>query len=98
MREDSERTRLAKTVGLLLYRYGTTILIAIGAWAAMWVRANAPTKEEFNALIEQVRGLREEQIKTGTYWRVIEDHEQRLRKLEANENRRFPMPRKETIP
>lgn len=93
MKEVSESRQMTRTVGLLIYRYGTTILIAIGAWAAMWVRQNAPTKEEFNHLIEQVHALREESIKANSYWRTIDDHEQRLRKIEEESRRRFPPPR-----
>lgn len=87
-----EEHQLSKTIALLVYRYGTTILIGIGAWAAMWVKVHAPTKEEFNVLVREVQGLREEMIKQVSYSRLLEDHEQRLRTMERNDSRRFPKP------
>lgn len=66
---------------------------AIGSYATLWVKANAPTRSEFIELARMVQNLREDLLIRSGQEQRIGDHESRIRKLEEDSHRRFPPPR-----
>ena len=59
---DGEK-RTIGAIGTILYRYWVIIATGIGLYAAMWLKINAPSRSQFEALTIQVQGLREEMIR-----------------------------------
>ena len=83
------------------YRLGLLAIAAVGTYAALWVKANVPSREQFEQLQQstvsklqfetltlQVQTVRDEVIRWPNYRDTIKDFEFRLRELE----RKFPPP------
>ena len=69
-------------VGRLVYRFGLLAVAGAGAWASLWVKANVPSREQFEALSAQVQNVREEVIRRPDHLETLKDFEFRLRDLE----------------
>jgi hypothetical protein len=73
-------------IGRLVYRFGLLAVACAGAYASLWVKANVPSREQFEALSAQVQSVQEEVFRRPDYRETLKDFEQRLRDLE----RKFP--------
>jgi len=86
-------------IGRLVYRFGLLALAAVGAYASLWLKANVPSREQFETLQQstvsklqfetlslQVQTVRDEVMRWPNYRDTVKDFEARLRELE----RKFP--------
>jgi hypothetical protein len=97
--EDEGEKRTIGAIGTILYRYWVFIATALGLYAAMWLKINAPSRAQFEVLTIQVQGLREEMIRFSNQKdRVdkmevrIEKYDERLLDLERRLSPRPPRP------
>lgn len=94
-----EEKSLWQATGRFIWRFGMTVGVAIAAYAALWVKANVPSREQFEALQSnaaskaqfealagQVQGVRDELLRRTDHQDRLRDFELRLRDLE----RKFP--------
>ena len=83
MREESNNNTeksFAAVVGLIVWRWGTGIAVLVAAYGTMWVKTNAPSRLQFEALTIQVQGLREEMIR-------YSNHNERVLELKLRQDR-----------
>jgi hypothetical protein len=93
--------KMGAFVGRLIWRFGLSILVGVGTYAALWVKANVPSREQFETLQQstvsklqfetlslQVQTVRDEVLRWPNYRDTVKDFEARLRELE----RKFPPP------
>ena len=91
--------KLLSVIGLIVWRWGTGAAVLVAAYGAMWVKANAPSRTQFEALTGQVQGLREDMIRFGSHRDRVDKVESRLDRLDERtlELERRATPRR-TIP
>lgn len=89
--------KLISIVGIIVWRWGMGLGLAVAAYGAMWVKLNAPSREQFDLLTVQVRGLREEMIRgerlKDSLEEVRRNHdklEERVKELEHSATPRRP--------
>lgn len=94
MKNDEDIQRVKDGPWVIAWRWGTlslaSVALAVGYYATMWVRVNAPTRAEFLQLTEIVQRLRDDLLMRGNQESRLVDHEGRLRKLEEESHKRFP--------
>jgi hypothetical protein len=88
----NDERKLLSIIGMIAWRWGTGIAVLVAAYGAMWVKANAPSRAQFDLLTGQVQEIRENVIRFGDYKNRIDDFELRLRELERGKptSRRSP--------
>ena len=90
--------KLISIVGIIAWRWGVAAAVAYGAYGAMWVKMNAPSREQFYLLTMQVQGVREEMIRWASQREKLESLEKRFEKVDDRlmdlERRASPPPRR----
>ncbi len=74
--------RLVSIVGLIIWRWGVAAAVGIGAYAGLWVKANVPSREQFQALTAQVQSLREEMIRAEKIKDILDELKRRQERTE----------------
>jgi len=74
--------KMVSVIGLIVWRWGTGFAVLVAAYGAMWVKANAPSRTQFEALTGQVQGLREDMIRVGTHRERVDKLESRLERID----------------
>jgi hypothetical protein len=89
---ENER-KAVSVVGIIIWRWGMGIAALVAAYGAMWVKLNAPSRDQFNLLTVQVQGLREDMIRMSSQRDRVEKLES---KLEAVIERTIELERRST--
>lgn len=74
---------MKETLWPIIWQVGTLAFFAVTTYATMWVKANAPTRTEFNSLREALQNLHDDFLRRAGHGERLDDHEERIRKLEA---------------
>jgi hypothetical protein len=74
--------RFISIIGNIVLKWGVGIAALVAAYGAMWVKTNAPSRAQFEALTLQVQGLREEMIRVGVRDEKIGQLETKLEKYD----------------
>lgn len=68
----------------IIWQSGTLIFFGMTTYATMWVKANAPTRVEFNELKGALQNLHNDFLLRAGHGERLDDHEERIRKLEKD--------------
>lgn len=93
--------RIVSVVGLIVWRWGMAAGTLIAAYGVMWVKINAPSREQFQALTSQVQGLREDMIRAERIKDGVDELKHKLDRLDdrlSEVERRVPPRRPQAIP
>lgn len=74
---------MKETLWPIIWQVVTLAFFLLTTYATMWVKANAPTRAEFNSLREALQNLHDDFLKRSSHGEILDDHEDRLRKLEG---------------
>lgn len=76
-------------------RIGLIVVSLAMAYGVLWLKVNAPTREEFNRLNDSVQGLRGDMSLGQEQLKRLIAHEERIRQLEREFDRMFPNRRRQ---
>lgn len=68
----------------IIWQVGTLMFFGMTTYATMWVKANAPTRAEFNELKNALQDLHDDFLRRAGHSERLDDHEERLRRLESS--------------
>lgn len=68
----------------IIWQISTLIFFGMTTYATMWVKANAPTRIEFNDLRDALQALHDDFLARSGHGEKLKDHEERIRKLEEH--------------